>query len=52
MNLPYALGLLSNIVTQFIEQEKDFFRDKKDEFFEALKVHVKDLCYNCLIILK
>ena len=51
-NLPYALSLLTNIVTQFIEQEKDFFRDKKDEFFESLKIHFKDLCYNCLIILK
>jgi hypothetical protein len=39
-------------VTQFIEQEKEFFKDKKDDFFNALKVHFKDLCYNCLIVLK
>lgn len=52
MNLPYALALLNNIITQFIEQDKDFFKDKKEEFFELFSTHFKDLCYNCLIILK
>jgi len=51
-NLPYALSLLTNIITQFIEQDKDFFKDKKDEFFEAFSLHFRDLCYNCLLILK
>ena len=52
MNLPYALALLNNIITQFIEQDKDFFKDKKEEFFELFSTHFKDLCYNCLLILK
>lgn len=52
MNLPYCLALLNNIITQFIEQDKDFFKDKKDEFFEAFSTHFKDLTYNCLLILK
>jgi len=52
LNLPYALSLLTNIITQFIEQDKDFFKDKKDEFFEAFIIHFKDLCYNCLLVLK
>lgn len=51
-NLPYALTLLSTIINQFIDHEKDLFKDKKEEFFEMFGHYFADLTYNCLIILR
>lgn len=51
-NLPYCLALLSTIINQFIDRDKDFFKDKKDDFFEVFSQYFKDLTYNCLIILR
>ena len=51
-NLPYCLALLSTIINQFIDRDKDFFKDKKDEFFEVFSQYFRDLTYNCLIILR
>lgn len=51
-NLPYALSLLSTIINQFIEHEKAFFQDKKEEFFEIFAQYFTHLVYNCLIILR
>ena len=58
LNLPYILNLLNSIVTQFIEQKREILRDQQDlkdwnnAFFKTLNIHFKDLCYNCLEILK
>lgn len=51
-NLPYALSLLSTIINQFIEHEKSFQYDKKEEFFKIFAHYFTDLVYNCLIILR
>lgn len=51
-NLPYALGLLSAIINQFIDHEKNFFQDKKEEFFQIFSHYFTDLVYNCIIILR
>lgn len=51
-NLPYALGLLSSIINQFIDHEKAFYQDKKEEFFSIFSHYFTDLVYNCLIILR
>lgn len=52
LNLPYALGLLTTIINQFLEHEKALFQDKKEEFFEIFAHYFKDLVTNCLIILR
>ena len=51
-NQVYALNFLTQIVTQFGEQENTFFKGRKDELIEMLMKHFNDLCYNCLIILR
>ena len=51
-NQQYALNFLTQIITQFIEQENSFFKDKKEEALERISTHFTDLCYNCMMILR
>ena len=51
-NQVYAMNFLTQIVTQFGEQENTFFKGHKEESIEMLMSHFADLSYNCLIILR
>jgi len=51
-NIPYALSLLSTIINQFVEHEKAYFSEKKEEFFEIFAQYFSHLVYNCLILLR
>jgi predicted glycoside hydrolase/deacetylase ChbG (UPF0249 family) len=48
-----VLQLLNFILAQFGERENHFFRDHdKIKAFEQIQPFVKDICYNCIIILR
>lgn len=52
-NLSYVLQLLNFIFAQFGEQESHFFKDNdKPKAFEQVQPYIKDICYNCIIILR
>ena len=51
-NQVYAMNFLTQIITQFGEQENTFFKGRKEESIDMLMSHFNDLCYNSLIILR
>ena len=51
-NQHYALNFLTQMITQFAEQDSSFFKDKKEEALDTLMEHFQDLCYNCMMILR
>ena len=46
------MNFLTQVITQFGEQENTFFKGRKEESIDMLMTHFNDLCYNCLIILR
>lgn len=51
-NQPYALNFLTTLISQFMEQENSFFKDRKEEQVDTILNHFRDLCYNNLLILR
>ena len=51
-NQVYAINFLTQIVTQFSEQENSFFKINKDVTIDMILEHFNDLCYNSLMILR
>lgn len=52
-NLPYVMQLLNYILAQFVEQEAHFFKDNdKTKAFEQIAPYIKDISYNCIIVLR
>ena len=52
MNQPYALNFFTQIMTQFIEQDVSFFKERKEALVDRLLVHFVDICYNCMLLLR
>jgi hypothetical protein len=51
-NLPYALHLLSNIINQFSDAEKQISDARKQEIQAIFVENFSDMAYNCVILLR
>jgi len=50
-NMPYALNLLSTIISEFGNTEKEIADDHKMEIFKLFQEFFTDMVYNCVILL-
>ena len=39
-------------MNQFLEQDPSFFKERKEALVDRLLVHLVDICYNCMLILR
>lgn len=51
MNLPYALNLLSTIINEFSNTEKEISDERKVQIQQLFAKFFPDMAYNCLMIL-
>jgi len=51
-NQSYALNFLTQIITQYCEQDISFFKNRKEETLDTIMDYFPDLCYNALLILR
>jgi hypothetical protein len=52
MNLPYALNLLTTIINEFGNTEKDISDERKMSIQQQFAKFFPDIAYNCVIILR
>lgn len=51
-NLPYALHLLSNIISQFGDAEKEISDERKAQIQTTFPQHFADMAYTCILLLR
>ena len=49
-NLPYALHLLTTIINEFSNTEKDISDDHKVEIYQLFQEFFNDMAYNCIML--
>jgi DNA replication protein DnaD len=52
MNLPYALNLLSTIINEFSNTEKEINDERKQQIQQLFAKFFPDMAYNCIMILQ
>jgi hypothetical protein len=50
-NLPYALNLLSVIINEFSNADKEISEEHKSEIYKLFQAFFTDMSYNCLMVL-